>query len=163
MPMPMPSPARLAHHEAGHAVIQNRVARGRFSVTCVSLDTGDGRVAGRSLIDREVTLGLYEFGLVTLAGIAAENRYFRDVPSDDGERWGAVGDTEEWLAAAREMLQSDARIEMVTKRVMQYLQNFFADGENWSVVTELAKLLLEEGTVKGERLHALLERQYLPL
>jgi hypothetical protein len=43
------------------------------------------------------------------------------------------------------------------------LQEFFADATNWGMVTELAKLLLEDGTIGGERLHALLERPQIPI
>lgn len=161
--MPLPSPDRLAHHEAGHAVVQHRVAKGRFRVTLVSLDSSGGEVAGFSLIDHDVTLGLYEFGLVVLAGIAAENRYFSEYPPPGGEQWGAVGDIDEWLAAARDVLHSEARVEMVTRNVMRRLQDLFDDQATWNVVSELAGLLLAEGSVEGARLQAILERQPLQL
>jgi hypothetical protein len=106
--MPLPTPERLAHHEAGHAVVQHWVSQGRFRVTRVALDSAGGQVAGSSLIDQEVTLGLYHFGLVTLAGIAAENRYFDDHPAPEEESWGAVGDIQEWMAAAVDVLQDKA-------------------------------------------------------
>jgi hypothetical protein len=157
--MPLPSPDRLAHHEAGHAVVQHWIAKGRFRVTLVSLDSGGGEVAGFSLIDHNVTLGLYEFGLVVLAGIAAENRYFSEYPPPEGEQWGAVGDIDEWLATARDVLHSEARVEIVTRDVMRRLQDLFNDQATWNVVSELARLLLAEGAVEGVRLQAILERQ----
>jgi len=156
--MPLPDPDRLAHHEAGHAVIQHRVSKGRFHVTRVSLETRGDQVAGSSLIDREIDLGLYEFGLVVLAGIAAENRYFREHPPDREDMWGAVGDIEEWMAAAREALGSEARVEMVTANLMKRLRELFEDQATWGAVSELAGLLLMEGAVAGERLQAILER-----
>jgi hypothetical protein len=154
--MTLPDPERLAHHEAGHSVIQHRIAKGRYRVTRVSLESDVSRVAGSSLIDRDVSLGLYEFGLVTLAGIAAENRYFCDHPPLEEELWGAVGDVEEWLSAARDVLQSESRVDMVTHNVMKRLQGFFDTPENWSAVCELAALLLSEGVVEGELLENIL-------
>lgn len=152
----LPTPERLAHHEAGHAVIQHRVANGRYRVTRVSLESDGQQVAGSSLIDREVSLGLYEFGMVTLAGIAAENRYFREFPPPEGEVWGAVGDVEEWLATAGSVLQSGARVDMVTRNVMKRLTDFFDEAANWRMVEELAEQLLEHGVVEGKRLDDIL-------
>jgi hypothetical protein len=160
--MPLPDPERLAHHEAGHAVVQHWVARGRFCVTRVSLATDGNQVAGSSLLDREVRLGLYEFGMVVLAGIAAENRYFSELPPPEGEVWGAVGDIDEWLGIARGALESEARVELVTRNLLRRLTTFFADQSTWATVCELANLLLTEGAVDGDRLHAILERQVLP-
>ena len=154
--MPLPTPERLAHHEAGHAVVQHWVSQGRFRVTRVALDSDGGQVAGSSLIDQEVTLGLYHFGLVTLAGIAAENRYFSDHPAPEEDPWGAVGDIQEWMAAAVDVLQDKARVELVTGNVLRKLDEFFQSQTNWRVVTELAQLLLAEGVVQGERLQDLL-------
>jgi hypothetical protein len=159
--MPLPDPERLAHHEAGHAVVQHWVARGRFRVTRVSLAADGSQIAGSSLLDREVNLGLYEFGLVVLAGIAAENRYFSDRPPPDGEIWGAVGDIDEWLDMARSSLESEARVELVTLNLLNRLSAFFADQSVWGTVGNLANLLLTDGTVEGTRLHAILERQAL--
>jgi hypothetical protein len=160
--MPLPDPERLAHHEAGHAVVQHWVARGRFCVTRVSLATDGSQVAGNSLLDREVRLGLYEFGMVVLAGIAAENRYYSERPPPEGEVWGAVGDIDEWLGMARGTLESEARVELVTRNLLRRLTTFFADQSIWATVCELANLLLTEGAVEGDRLHAILERQVLP-
>ena len=157
--MALPEPARLAHHEAGHAVVQHWVARGRFRVTRVSLESDGINLAGSSLIEPEVNLGLYEFGLVVLAGIAAENRYFKVVSPATDEPWGAIGDIDEWLAQARSALRSYARVEIVTKNVMRRLKDFFEDQTSWSVVTELAEVLLKEGVVEGRQLRSLLERQ----
>lgn len=156
--MPLPAPDRLAHHEAGHAVVQHWVAKGRYRITSVSLQTQGAEVAGSSQIDRDVELGLYEYGLVVLAGIAAENRYYRDVPPPDGEVWGAVGDVDDWLATARDVLQSEARVDMVSRNVMKRLQDYFADDGNWGAVCSLASCLLELGTVEGRQLEAILER-----
>jgi len=160
--MPLPTPERLAHHEAGHAVVQHWISEGRFRVTRVALDTDGLQVAGSSLIDQEVTLGLYQFGLVTLAGIAAENRYFEDHPAPEGERWGAVGDVEQWMAAAADLLQSKARVEMVTGNVLRRLADFFQQPGTWGVVSELAGLLLEQGAVEGESLQDVLQRRQRP-
>jgi hypothetical protein len=156
--MPLPTPDRLSHHEAGHAIVQHWVAKGRYRVTRVSLESNGGQVAGSSLIDRDVTLGLYEFGLVMLAGIAAENRYFSEYPPPAGETWGAVGDIDAWLATAREVLQSEPRVDMVTRNVMKRLKDYFEDAENWGAVRNLAGQLLVEGYVDGELLSAILER-----
>lgn len=161
--MPLPSPDRLAHHEAGHAVVQHWVARGRYRVTRVSLDSDGGELAGSSQIDNEVTLGLYEFGLVVLAGIAAENRYLSEISPPEGEQLGAVGDIDEWLAQAADVLHSKARVDIVTGNVMRRLMNFFGERANWGRVTSLAKLLQAEGSVEGERLRKILEQQpYTP-
>ncbi len=51
--MLLPDPKRLAHHEAGHAVVQHRLAKDRFRVMRVSLDTDDNKIAGSSLIAHE--------------------------------------------------------------------------------------------------------------
>lgn len=139
--------------------VQHWVARGRFRVTRVSLDSVGDQVAGSSLIDRDVTLGLYEFGLVVLAGIAAENRYFSEHPAPEGEPWGALGDNREWVETARSVLQSEARVEMVTRNVMKRLGDFYGERSNWNAVVELAHLLLAGGTVEGDRLQSLLERK----
>jgi hypothetical protein len=154
--MSLPTPERLAHHEAGHAVVQHWISQGRFRVTRVALDSDGGQVAGSSLIDREVTLGLYELGLVTLAGIAAENRYFSDHPAPQEETWGAVGDIHEWMDVASDVLQEKARVELVTGNVLRKLDEFFQIQRTWRVVTELAQLLLAEGVVEGERLQTVL-------
>jgi len=156
--MSLPTPERLAHHEAGHAVVQQWGSQGRFRVTRVALDSDGGQVAGSSLIDQEVTLGLYQFGLVTLAGIAAENRFFSEHPASEGETWGAVGDIREWMAAASDVLQDKARVELVTGNVLRKLDQFFQAQRNWRVVTDLAQLLLAEGVVEGERLQDVLWR-----
>lgn len=153
----LPTPERLARHEAGHAVIQHRIANGRYRVTRVSLESDGQQVAGSSLIDREVSLGLYEFGMVTLAGIAAENRYFREVSPLDGEVWGAVGDVEEWLATARTVLQSEAKVDLVTRNVMRRLTGFFDETANWRMVEELAGQLLEHGVIEGKQLDDILQ------
>ena len=156
--MQLPSSDRLAHHEAGHALVQHWVAKGRFRVTRVSLESDGGQVAGYSLIEPEVTLGLYEFGLVVLAGIAAENRYFSEVSPPEGEQCGATGDIDDWLAEARTALGSNARVGIVTNNVMRRLKDFFDDQVNWNMVTELAEQLQKEGTVEGEQLQMLLDR-----
>jgi hypothetical protein len=154
--MPLPTPERLAHHEAGHAVVQHWISQERFRVTRVALDSDGGRVAGSSLIEPEVTLGLYQFGLVTLAGIAAENRYLSEHPAPEDDPWGALGDIREWMAAASEILQEKARVELVTGNVLRKLDEFFEGPDSWRVVTELARLLLAEGIVEGERLQDVL-------
>lgn len=155
--MALPDRERLAFHEAGHAVVQHWVARGGFQVTLVALDTDGGRTAGCSLIDQDVQLNLYEFGLVTLAGIAAEERYFREhAPPAGADQWGAVGDIEEWLETAHRLLGNDGRVEMVTRSLQEKLQDFFEHDRYWGIVSELAAALVVEGAVEGERLQKIL-------
>ncbi len=84
-------------------MVQTLLGRGRFDVAEVSIAPGSTcfdeniRVQGHTLLAENEDLNIYEFGLATLAGIAAENRYFEEKPpTEEDRRWGAVGDIEEW-------------------------------------------------------------------
>lgn len=154
--MALPEQERLAFHEAGHAVVQHWVARGRYRVTLVSLAGRGSHTAGCSLIDREINLSLYEYGLVTLAGIAAEERYFEEHPLPD-DFWGAVGDMRDWQGMAEEVLGSNARIELVTRRLQKKLREFFSAASNWGTVCRLATELLHSGSVEGQHVQELLQ------
>src|ERR1039457_3965737 len=113
----IPEPRRMAIHQAGHAVVQTIVGRGRFAVKHVALDveacgSWRGRPAkGDALLDRGAFPGLYEFGLVTLAGIAAEERYLAGTPPD-GEAVVALSDLAAWQEQAGDVLQSEARVDL---------------------------------------------------
>lgn len=158
----MPEPRRMAIHQAGHAVVQTLVGRGRFIVAEVSLHgphggTWRGRPArGEALLDREAMLGLYEFGLVTLAGIAAENRYLEN-QAPEAEPLVALSDLAEWQERAWETLENENRIGLVSLNVMRRLDQWLANGVIWSVVEELAEALLAEETLRGLALQKLLE------
>jgi hypothetical protein len=157
----IPAPRRKAIHYAGHAVVQTIVGRGRFSVKHVALDDGTccswrGRPAqGQALLDREAFLGLYEFGLVTLAGLAAEERYLADVPPQV-EPVVALSDLAVWQEQAGDELQSEARVDIVSRNVMDKLLEWLEDDTIWQVVECLADALLTEGTVHGETLRQIL-------
>jgi hypothetical protein len=69
-----------------------------------------------------------------------------------------VGDIEEWISAASDLLENKARVEMVTGNVLRRLEEFFQLQTTWSAVTELAHLLLAEGAVEGDRLQAILQQ-----
>jgi hypothetical protein len=157
----MPEPRRMAIHHAGHAVVQTIVGRGRFAVEHVALDaetcgTWRGRPAqGQTLLDREAFLGLYEFGLVTLAGLAAEERYQVDVPPE-GEPLVPLSDLAAWQEQAWSVLQSEARVDIVSQTIMLRLRELLADSGVWRVVEELAEALLSEGQLQGEPLRKIL-------
>jgi len=151
----------MAIRQSGHAVVQTLVGRGRFSVARVSLDGEHGGswrglpARGVSSLDREVHLGLYEFGLVTLAGIAAENHYLaRRSPVEDP--LVALSDLAEWQEKAWEVLQDEARIRLVGLNVMRKLKELLAGDAIWRVVEQLAETLLECGTLQGQRLERIL-------
>jgi len=155
-----PGRRRKAIHQSGHAVVQTLVGRGRFSVARVSLDGEHGSwrglpARGTATLDRKVHLGLYEFGLVTLAGIAAENRYMaQQSPVEDP--LVALSDLAEWQEKAWEVLRDEARIRLVGLNVMRKLQELLAGETVWRVVEQLADTLLECGTLQGRRLEHLL-------
>jgi len=157
----VPKPSRVAVHQAGHAVVQALVGRGRFEVSQVSLGGDHGNswrgipAVGEAAIDREALLGLYEFGLVTLAGIAAEERY-QAMSEPEEEPLVAISDLADWHQQAWQVLQSEARIQMVSLNVMQKLQQWFAEEQVWQVVETLARELLEKKSVKGSRLKSIL-------
>jgi hypothetical protein len=155
------APRRMAIHHAGHAVVQTIVGHGRFAVQHVALDADTcnswrGRPAlGKSLLDREAFLGLYEFGLVTLAGLAAEERYLIDEPQE-GERLVPLSDVAEWQEQAWDVLQSEARVDIVSRTILLRLQNLLEDSSVWRVVEILADALLAEGQLSGEPLRKIL-------
>jgi hypothetical protein len=161
----MPEKERIAHHEAGHAVVQTLLGRGRFVVTEVSIVAGaacvgaERRVQGRTHLGSEADLNLYEFGLATMAGIAAENRYFEEHPPTDGEQlWGAVGDIDEWESACRRLYPEEGQARLVGLNVMRKLREIFNDPAVWHVVQELAGALVAHDTVAGEELQGQLAR-----
>jgi len=156
-----PGRIRMAIHQAGHAVVQTLVGRGRFSVARVSLDGEHGGgwrglpARGVSSLDREVHLELYEFGLVTLAGIAAENRYLaQQSPVEDP--LVALSDLAEWQEKAWEVLQDEARIRLVGLNVMRKLKELLSGEAVWGVVEQLAETLLGYGTLQGQRSEGIL-------
>ena len=157
----IPEPRRRAIHHAGHAVVQTIVGHGRFAVECVSMDTDAcntwrGRPAqGLALLDREVFLGLYEFGLVTLAGLAAEKRYLVDLPPED-EPVVPLSDLAAWEEQAWSVLQSKTRVDIVSSTILLRLQEWMEDSIVWQVVQALADTLLTEGKLQGESLRRIL-------
>jgi hypothetical protein len=154
-------PRRRAIHHSGHAVVQTIVGRGRFVVERVAIDADAcgswrGRPAqGQALLDREAFLGLYEFGLVTLAGLAAEERYLVDVPAE-GEQVVPLSDLAAWQEQAWNVLQSEARVDIVSRTILLRLQEWMDDGLVWRVVEALADALLAEGQLQGEPLRRIL-------
>lgn len=156
-----PEPRRRAIHHAGHAVVQTIVGRGRFAVERVALDgetcaSWRGRPAqGQALLDREAFLGLYEFGLVTLAGLAAEERYLGNEPPQ-GEPLVPLSDLAAWQEQAWAVLQSQARVDIVSRTIMLRLQELLDENSVWRVVEALAAALLAEGQLQGESLRAIL-------
>jgi hypothetical protein len=157
----LPDPQRVAYHQAGHAIVQTLVGRKRFAVCPVSInieqcETWRGfPVQGEIALDRETFLGLYEFGLVTLSGIAAEDRYL--LQDDDAENpLVAISDLAAWQEKARDILQDDSKVQIVSLNIMRKLHSWLAEKEIWSVVEQLAKALLEHGTVEGDLLDQIL-------
>lgn len=157
----IPEPRRVAIHQAGHAVVQTLVGHGRFAVARVSLQgehggTWHGHLArGEAALDRETELGLYEFGLVTLAGMAAENRYLA-AEQPNNEPLVALSDLAEWQERAGDVLQDVARVRLVGINVMRRLEEWLNEGAIWQVVERLAEELLARGTVQGEELRGIL-------
>lgn len=157
----IPEPRRVALHQAGHAVVQTIVGSRRFEVDRVSIDVEPvdswrGLPArGEATLDREVVLGLYEFGLVTLAGVAAEERYLAELPQNE-EPLVALSDLAVWQEQAWDVLQSEARVDLVSCNVMRRLQEWMEDDAVWGVVESLADALQAEGTLQGEPLRQIL-------
>jgi hypothetical protein len=154
---------RIAHHEAGHAVIQAMIGQGRFVVNEVSIKEGAAcageqcRAQGHALLAEETDLNIYEFGLATMAGIAAENRWFEDhPPTEEYMKWGAVSDIEEWESTCRRLYPDEAKARLVGLNVMRKLQEIFDDPAVWRVLQELAAALIERETVAGEELNKIL-------
>jgi hypothetical protein len=141
--------------------VQTIVGRGRFAVEHVSLaaetcGSWRGRPAqGQTLLDREAFLGLYEFGLVTLSGIAAEERYLAGTPPD-GEPLVALSDLAAWQEQAWSVLQSEARVDIVSRTILLRLQELLEDSSIWRVVGCLADALLVEGHLQGDPLRQIL-------
>jgi hypothetical protein len=157
-----PEPERVACHQAGHAVIQAILARGRYRVGTVSLYGPDGpepdpdRPCGFSCPDREANLNLYELGLALLSGIAAENRYIEEHAPEENDLWGAVSDMREWQDAAMELYRDEGRVNLMSMNIMAKLSAIFEDRAVWSVVTTLADALRDKRTVEGDELQAIL-------
>jgi hypothetical protein len=158
----IPEPRRVAIHQAGHAVAQTLVGRRRFSVARVSIEAEPDEIRqgplprGEALLDRETFLGLYEFGLVTLAGIAAEECCLaQEGPVDDPVV--ALSDLAAWREQAWNALQDEARVELVSLNVMRKLREWMADDAVWQVVERLADALLAQGMLQGDQLQHILE------
>jgi hypothetical protein len=152
----IPEPHRAAIHQAGHAVVQTLVGRRRFAVSRVSIDAEPAEIRqglparGEALLDRETFLGLYEYGLVTLAGIAAEECYMVQEEPDDDPVVVALSDLDAWQEQAWNILQDEAKIQLVSLNVMRKLQEWMADNTIWRVIERLADTLLEQGMIEGE-------------
>ncbi|GFO66957.1 hypothetical protein GMLC_05360 [Geomonas limicola] len=159
--MTLPEPRRRAIHHAGHAVVQILVARGRFAVERVAMDAEDcgswrGYSAqGEAQLDREAFLGLYEFGLVTLAGLAAEERYLQETPHR-GEAIFPLSDLALWQEQAWSVLGDDRRVGMVSSSIMERLHRWMEDARVWQVIETLAHALLAQGVLQGEALRHIL-------
>jgi len=146
--MTTPEPRRMAIHQAGHAVAQALVGRDRFSVFRLAIGVAANpawpghEARSEAVLDRETLLNIYEFGLVTLAGIAAEERYLAGLPPAD-EPLVALSDLAEWQEQAGQVLGERGRIQLVSLNVMRRLHAWFADPAVWRVVEGLAEALLE--------------------
>lgn len=142
--------------------MQALLARGRFRVAAVSLHGEDGcildrdRPCGHSLLDRETSLNLYEFGLAQLSGIAAENRFLREHPPESDEDLVAVSDISTWQETAMGLYRDEARVRMLGMNIMSKLDAIFSEHTVWSVVSALAAALLEKETLAGDELQAIL-------
>jgi len=158
-----PDPGRMAIHQAGHAVAQARVGRKRYRVKRLSLGVEpnpswpEKEARGEAALDRETLLSIYEFGLVTLAGIAAEERYMADQPPEQGPLV-ALSDIAEWQGQARKVFRDEAQIELVSLNLLQKLREWFVDPTTWQVVEELAAALLREGELDETFIQPLLDR-----
>jgi len=152
---PAPEPRRMAIHQAGHAVAQALVARGRFSVARLALGVEanpawpEREAWGAASLDREALLSLYEFGLVTLAGIAAEERYLAAQPPE-AEPLVALSDLAEWQEQAGRHFEQPGQFRLVSLNVMRKLHEWFAEAAVWQTVENLADALLERGELTQE-------------
>jgi len=159
--MTTPEPRRMAIHQAGHAVAQALVGRDRFSVYRLAIGIEANRdwpgheARGAATLDRETMLNIYEFGLVTLAGIAAEERYLASRPPE-AEPLVALSDLAEWRKAAAQVFGSAGRINLVSLNVMRRLHAWFADPGVWQVTERLADALLEQGELRQGELRRIL-------
>jgi len=111
---------------------------------------------GEALLDREVFLSLFEFGLVTLAGIAAENIYQSELPPEENPLV-AISDLSEWEKAALQLLKTPERIDLVSRNLIRHLEEILSDAATWHVVENLATELLTSGTVTGDNLQRILD------
>lgn len=161
--MTVPEPRRVAIHQAGHAVAQALISRDRFNVFRLAMSVEanpawPGRAArGTAAIDRTILLNIYEFGLVTLAGIAAEERYLETRPPE-AEPLVALSDLAEWQQQAERVLGEAGKIDLVSRNVLRRLQVWFAEPEIWQVLEALADELLLRGELADVRLRRLLDR-----
>ncbi|MDD2539692.1 MAG: hypothetical protein PHH28_01445 [Desulfuromonadaceae bacterium] len=157
----IPDPHRIAIHQAGHAVVQTLVGRERFVVSSVSInadqcDAWEGLPAlGKVLLDRKVFLRLYEFGLVTLAGIAAEDSFLLQEEPEENPVV-ALSDLAAWQEQAWVILQDAAKVQLVSLNVMRKLHEWMADDFIWRVVEQLADALLVHGMLEGDSLQHIL-------
>ncbi len=148
-----PEPRRMAIHQAGHAVAQALVGRDRFRVGRLALGVEtnaawpDREAWGASSLDRETLLSIYEFGLVTLAGIAAEERY---LPETDP--LVALSDIAEWQEQAGQLFAEPGQFNLVSLNVMRKLHAWFCEPAIWQTLEALAEALLEHGELDQESL-----------
>jgi len=158
-----PEPLRMAIHQAGHAVAQALIGSGRFAVSRVTLGIEpnaawpDHTAWGEAALDREIRLSVYEFGLVTLAGIAAEERYLASHPPEE-EPLVALSDLAEWNEQAKQVFDHAGKVELVSLNIMRKLREWFTDPAIWQVVEDLAAELVTQGTLAGSNLASILER-----
>jgi hypothetical protein len=108
---------------------------------------------GDELLDREVFLSLYQFGLVTPAGVAAEERFLSQM-SPGSDPVVALSDLAEWQDAAMPVLETAARFDMVSRNIMQRLEEILAVAA--TVVELLAAALQTHGSVAGDDLQRIL-------
>jgi len=156
-----PEPRRMAIHQAGHAVAQALVGRDRFSVARVALGIEnnaawpDREAWGAADLDRETLLSIYEFGLVTLAGIAAEERYLAAQPPE-AEPLVALSDLAAWQEEAGRHFEQPGPFRLVSLNVMRKLHEWFAEPAIWQTLEALAEALLERGELDQAEVQRLL-------
>jgi len=157
----VPEPERMAIHQAGHAVAQTLVGRERFGVSRVTLGSEenpawpDREARGAASLDRETFLTIYEFGLVTLAGVAAEERYLAERPPEP-EPLVALSDLAAWQERAGALFPEPGQLRLVSLNVMRKLHEWFADPSIWQTTETLAAELLEHEELEQNRLEQLL-------
>jgi len=158
----VPEPRRMAIHQAGHAIVQALVGRGRFRVSRVALGREanaawpDHEALGAASLDRETFLSIYEFGLVTLAGIAAEERYMATQPPEE-EPLVALSDLAEWQQAADRLFAQPGQRQLVGLNIMRKLHEWFAEPSIWHILETLATELLEHGALDEVALEKILD------
>lgn len=72
----------------------------------------------------------------------------------------AISYLTEWQEAAGQVLEAEARIDLVSSNLMRHLAETLADDTVWQVVEQLADELLACGTVAGDDLQRILAQVY---